>query len=71
MYSVCIYIAKNVGYDLSVRSMSVMGFQKKSFDGWVGGVCSIQVYCGILLTLQSPLVSMILRVLSMSVMGFQ
>ena len=32
-------------YDLSVLSMSVMGFQKqKSLDGgWVGGVSSIQV----------------------------
>ena len=34
MYSVCTYIAKVVGYyDLSVLSMSVMGFQKKKF-GW-------------------------------------
>ena len=24
--------------------MSVMGFQKKKFGGWVGGVSSIQVY---------------------------
>ena len=29
-------------YDLSVLSMSVMGFPKKSLDGeWVGGVSSI------------------------------
>ena len=47
-------------YDLSVLSMSVMGFQKKSLDGggWVGGVTSIQFYFGFLelfLTLQSPL----------------
>ena len=37
-------------YDLSVLSMSVMGFQKnKSLDGgWVGGVSSIQVYFGFL-----------------------
>ena len=38
---------KVVGYyDLSVLSMSVMGFQKKkSLDGgWVGGVSSIQVF---------------------------
>ena len=34
-------------YDLSVLSMSVMGFQKKF--GWgVGGVSSIQVYLGFL-----------------------
>ena len=33
VYSVCIYIAKVVGYyDLSVLSMSVMGFQRKSLD---------------------------------------
>ena len=31
-------------YDLSVLSMSVMGFPKKF--GWVGGVSSIQVYFG-------------------------
>ena len=44
-----------VGYcDLSVLSMSVMGFQKKI--GWcVSGVSSIEFYFGILLTLQSPL----------------
>ena len=43
MYSVCILytLLKVVGYyDLSVLSMSVMGFQKKF--GWV--VSSIQVY---------------------------
>ena len=35
---------KVVGYyDLSVLSMSVMGFQKKKFR-WVGGVSSIQVF---------------------------
>ena len=36
-------------YDLSVLSMSVMGFQKKvrmEGGGWVGGVGSIQVYFG-------------------------
>ena len=46
--SVYIYIIllKVVGYyDLSVLSMSVMGFQKKSLDGgWVGGVSSIQFF---------------------------
>ena len=45
-------------YDLSVLSMSVMGFQQKKFGwGWVGGVSSIQVYFGFVefvLTLQSP-----------------
>ena len=63
MYSVCIHhtctVLNIVGYyDLSVLSMSVMGFQKKSLDGgWVGGVRSIQVIFGFLdffLTLQSP-----------------
>ena len=34
MYSVCIYMVSY--YDLSVLSLSVMGFQKKSLDG---GVC--------------------------------
>ena len=34
-------------YDLSVLSMSVMGFQKKSLD-WVSGVRSIQVFLGFL-----------------------
>ena len=34
-------------YDLSVLSMSMMGFQKKSLDGgWVGGLSSILVYFG-------------------------
>ena len=33
-------------YDLSVLSMSLMGFQKKNLDG--GGVSSIQVYFGFL-----------------------
>ena len=38
------HVLKVVGYyDLSVLSMSVMGFQKKSLDGgWVGGVSFIQ-----------------------------
>ena len=31
-------------YDLSVLSMSVMGFHKKSLDGAVGGVRSIQFF---------------------------
>ena len=38
----------------SVLSMSVMGFQKKKFGGWVGGVSSIQIlfgFFGICLTL--------------------
>ena len=34
-------------YDLSVLSMSVMGFQKKfGWGGWVGGLSSIQFYLG-------------------------
>ena len=41
VYSVCIYIAKSCWlYDLSVLSMSMMGFQKKfgwgGVSGWVG-----------------------------------
>ena len=49
-------LLKVVGYyDLSVLSMSVMGFQKKKFVwGRVGGVSSNQVFFGIFLTLQSP-----------------
>ena len=35
-------------YDLSVLSMSVMGFQKSLDGGWVGGVSSIQVFFWIL-----------------------
>ena len=37
-------LLKVVGYyDLSVLSMSVMGFQKKKFGwGWVGGMSFIQ-----------------------------
>ena len=33
-------------YDVSVLSMSVMGFQKKKFGwgGWVGGVSSIHFF---------------------------
>ena len=48
---------KVVGYyDLSVLFTSVMGFQKKVWMGWVGGVSSIQVFLDfwIFLTLQSP-----------------
>ena len=50
-------LRKVVGYyDLSVLSMSVMGFQKKVWmgGGWVGGVSSIQFLFFIFLTLQSP-----------------
>ena len=53
----CLYIAKVVGYyDLSVLSMSVMGFQKIWIGGWAGGVSSIQFYFSfwIFLTLPSP-----------------
>ena len=47
----CLYtLLKVVGYyDLSVLSMSVMGFQKKKvWMGWVGGVSSIQFFWGFL-----------------------
>ena len=59
MYSVCTLLKVVSYYDLSVLSMSVMGFQKK-VGGWVGGVSSVQVFLGFLqffLTLQSPLLS--------------
>ena len=46
----CLYtLLKVVGYyDLSVLSMSVMGFHQKNLDvgGWVGGVSSMQVFFG-------------------------
>ena len=44
----CLYtFLKVVGYyDLSVLSMSVMGFQKKFGWGWVGGVSPIQFLLG-------------------------
>ena len=60
MYSVCTLL-KVVGYyDLSVLSMSVMGFNKKSLNGgWVGGWGELNPFfwgiIGIVLTLQSPL----------------
>ena len=42
-------LLKVVGYyDLSVLPISVMGFQKKSLGGWVGGVSSIQICFGFL-----------------------
>ena len=43
MYSVCIYtLIKVVSYyDLSVLSMSVMGFQKKV---WMGGGCGLSKF---------------------------
>ena len=46
-------------YELSVLSMSVMGFQKQSLDGgWVGGWGELYPICfwnfGICLTLQAP-----------------
>ena len=44
--SVCTLLKVVSCYDLSVLSMSVMGFQKKFGWGWVGGVSSIQVYIG-------------------------
>ena len=39
-------------YDLSVLSMSAMGFQK--LEIWMGVVSSIQVYFCFFLTLRSP-----------------
>ena len=44
----CILFIYIVGYfNLSVLSMTVMGFQNRSLDGgWVGGVSSIQFYFG-------------------------
>ena len=55
----CVHtLLKVVGYyDLIVLSMSVIGFQKKKFGWWVGGVSCIQLFFGFLefLTLQSPL----------------
>ena len=55
-------LLKVVGYyDLSILSMSVMGFQKKSLDGgcvggWVGGWGELySIFLGICITLQSPL----------------
>ena len=48
-------LAKVVAYDLSVLSMSVMGFQKKSLHGgwWVGW--ALQFCFGFFFTLQIPL----------------
>ena len=45
-YVFCLYTLLKVVsyYDLSVLSMSVMGFQKKFGWGWVGGVSSVQVF---------------------------
>ena len=66
MYSVVYTLLKVVNYyDLSVLSMSVMGFQKrKKFEwgvgGWVGrcrGLSSIQVFClifGIVFLCKTP-----------------
>ena len=57
MYYVCIHPGKLLKvvsyYDLSVLSMTVMGFQKSLDGGCVGGVISIQVFLdfGNLLTL--------------------
>ena len=67
MYSVCILIytllkvvSYKLYYDLSVLSMSVMGFQVWMGGGWVGGggelYPSLFWIFGIFLTLQSPLV---------------
>ena len=41
------WLLKVVGhYDLSVLSMSVMGFKKNLDEGWVGGVSSIFFWGG-------------------------
>ena len=45
-------LLKVVSYDLSVLSMSVMGFQKTSLDGL--RMSSIQCYLGFLSFMQSP-----------------
>ena len=48
-------LLKGVGYYyFSVLSMSVMGFQKKSLDGWGEFHPSCFWIVGICLTLQSP-----------------
>ena len=69
MHSVCTLL-KDVGYyDLSVLSMSVMGFQKKKFGWGVGGWGELypHFFGGIFgekkLTLQSPLDTSILGIL--------
>ena len=43
MYFVCIQLLQFVSQDLSVLSMSVMGFKKK-LDGLVGGMSSIHLF---------------------------
>ena len=49
LYIQCTLLKVVSYYDLSVLSMSVIGFQKKKFGwGWVDGVSSIQVYFGFL-----------------------
>ena len=52
IYILSVYTLLKVAsyYDLSVLSMSVMGFQKKFGwgEGWVGGVSSLEVYFGFL-----------------------
>ena len=60
MYSVFTLLKVVSYYDLSVLSMSVMGFQKKKLDGGVGGWGELHPSLfwifGIYLTLQSPLI---------------
>ena len=62
MYSVHTLLNVVSYYDLSVLSMSVMGFQKSLDGGWVGGwgelYPSLLWICGIFFTLQSPLVEL-------------
>ena len=51
-------------YDFTVLSISMMGFQKQSLDGWVGGVSSIQFFFGFFLTLQNPDIIVFLFIIS-------
>ena len=60
-------LLKVVGYyDLSVLSMTVMGFQKKVWMGWVGGVSSIQFFLDFwnLFNFAKPLIIYLLRLLA-------
>ena len=42
-------LLKVVGYyDLSILSMSVMGFEKSLDGGWLGGMSSIQIFLNFL-----------------------
>ena len=43
-YTMCILCVNTSHYDLSVLSLSVMGFQKKFGYGWLGGVSYIKLF---------------------------